>query len=68
MDVPEVDGLDADFALPHALEPALVLLLGAVGRALPSLAAVSEAESWTAEALLRAENLAGLRGEGGLTE
>lgn len=54
--------LDADLALPGALEPALVLLLGAVGRALPPLAALAEAES------LGAEGLGCLCGEGALSE
>lgn len=57
--------LEANLALPHALEPALLLLLGAVG-ALPAAAALLEA---LREALaLRAEGLASRRAKGGRAE
>lgn len=62
---PKVHSLDANLTLPHALEPAL---LGALGGALPSLAALAEAEDVLVEAR-GAEGLAGgLAGEGGLAE
>lgn len=57
--------LEANLALPHALEPALLLLLGAIG-ALPAAAALLEA---LREALaLRAEGLASRRAKGSRAE
>lgn len=61
---PEVHSLDADLALPHALEPRLRLLLSSAVSALPSSAALVEA---LGKALLT-ESLASLRTEGGLAE
>jgi hypothetical protein len=59
-----MDGLEADLALPHAVEPTLLLLLSAIS-ALPSTAAALV--EVLSESLL-AESLSGGRGEGGLAE
>lgn len=61
---PEMHSLEADLALIHALEPALLLLLGAIS-ALPSTAAALV--EVLAEGLL-AESLASGLGDGSLTE
>lgn len=62
--VPEMNSLDADLALPHALAPALLLLLGTIRSALPPLAAFAESKL-LAEAL-GSECLASLGVEGGV--
>jgi hypothetical protein len=62
-----MDGLEANLALPHALEPTLLLLLLLLSAisALPSTAAALV--EVLSESLL-AESLSGGRGEGGLAE
>lgn len=63
---PEVHSLEADLALPHAIEPRLLLLLGAIGALPPATAALVKV---LAEVL--AKGLSGGRtakGGGGLSE
>lgn len=60
-----MDGLEADLALPHALEPTMLLLLLSAISALPSTAAALV--EVLAESLLT-ESLSGGRREGGLAE
>lgn len=60
--IPKVHSFDANFTLPRALEPTLLLLLSTLRGALPPLAALAEAES------LGAERLGCLCGEGALSE